>query len=81
MMKIESFLLSEKGWVPNNSRLPVVFYRGALVGDANGLADQFEALFEGHGGSPDWRDSVFDYHHYHSIAYEALGFFAGEATL
>ncbi|WP_070158018.1 cupin [Sphingobium phenoxybenzoativorans] len=80
-MEIETFLLSENDWVPNNSRVPVVVYRGALDGEGEELAERFEALFEGHGWPPDWRDGIFDYHHYHSTAHEALGMFVGTATL
>ena len=80
-MEIESFLLGENDWVPNNARLPVLIYRGALQGGGEDLAEQFEALFAEHGWPPDWRDGVFDYHHYHSSAHEALGVFAGSATL
>lgn len=80
-MEIESFLLGENGWVPNNTRLPVVVYRGALECDGDDLACRFEALFDDHGWTPAWRDDVFDYRHYHSTAHEALGVFAGEATL
>ena len=81
MMKIESILLGENDWVPNNARLPVVIYHAALDGEGEDLAERFEALFENHGWPPDWRDGVFDYHHYHSTAHEVLGVFAGKATL
>lgn len=81
MTEIESFLLRENGWVPNNERLPVIVYRSVLEGEGSDLAERFEALFEENGWPPDWRDSVFDYHHYHSTAHEALGVFAGRATL
>lgn len=80
-MDVESFILAENGWVPNNDRLPVVVYHGALEGEGGDLAERIEALFADHGWPPDWRDSVFDYHHYHSTAHEALGVFSGEATL
>lgn len=80
-MDIESFTLAENGWVPNNDRLPIVVYRGALGGEGKDLAERFEALFADHGWPPDWRDGVFDYHHYHSTAHEALGVFSGKATL
>jgi uncharacterized protein YjlB len=33
------------------------------------------------GGAPDWRDGIFSFHHFHSIAHEALGVVAGEATV
>lgn len=80
-MEVESFLLAENGWVPNNARLPVVVYRAALEREGDDLSERFEALFAEHGWPPDWRDGVFDYHHYHSSAHEALGVFAGGATL
>lgn len=80
-MEIETLLLSENEWVPNNPRVPVVVYRGVLDGEGEELAERFEALFEGHGWPPDWRDGIFDYHHYHSTAHEALGVLAGTATL
>lgn len=80
-MEIESFKLAANGWLPNNEQLPVVVYRRALDGDDSDLAERFEALFAENGWPPDWRDGVFDYHHYHSTAHEALGVFAGKATL
>lgn len=80
-MEIETFLLSESDLVPNNPRVPVVVYRSALEGEGEELAERFEALFEGHGWPPDWRDRIFDYHHYHSTAHEALGVFAGTSML
>ncbi len=80
-MEIDSFKLAENGWVPNNERLPVVVYRRVLDSSATDLAELFEALFAENGWPPDWRDGVFEYHHYHSTAHEALGVFVGRATL
>ncbi len=74
-------MLTRHGWVPNNARLPVILYRNALDGEGSALAEAFELLFAKHGWPPDWRDGIFDYHHYHSTAHEALGVFAGQATL
>lgn len=80
-MEITRFLLAENDWLPNNERLPVVIYRAALEGESEDVAEQFEMLFDTNGWKPDWRDGIFDYHHYHSTAHEVLGVFAGTATL
>lgn len=81
-MKIESFVLPEHDWVPNNPKLPVLLYRGAVgVASCEETAKAFEEKFEANGWPPQWRDGVYDYHHYHSTAHEALGVAAGTATL
>jgi uncharacterized protein YjlB len=44
-MTVEHFRVLRKDWVPNNPRLPVIVYRGALSGRAGDLiADKFEQL-------------------------------------
>jgi uncharacterized protein YjlB len=40
------FLLTPRFWVPNNARLPVILYRGALTAPS---AEAFEALFARNG--------------------------------
>jgi len=76
--------LPPNGWVPNNHALPVIVYRRALLpdtADAASLADAFDARFSAHGWPPQWRDTIFDYHHFHSTAHEVLAVFAGSAEL
>lgn len=81
-MEIITFRLAEHEWVPNNPRLPVIIYRQPLPSArAEDLIGEFERVFKAHGWPPQWRDGVYDYHHYHSTAHEALGVVAGQAVL
>ena len=66
MIPPETFILHENGWCPNNERLPVLLYRGAVKAEGKAAAERFEQLFADHGWPPQWRDTIFDYHHYHS---------------
>ncbi|MGV3650193.1 MAG: cupin domain-containing protein [Devosia sp.] len=75
----EVLVFEDDGTFPN-SRLPVLIYcaPGMAIAEAG---DAMEALFRRNDWEPLWRDTVFDYHHYHSTAHEALGVIDGEATL
>src|SRR5580704_2760456 len=77
----EILRLSRNGWMPNNPDLPVLIYRAVAKGPAEQLASQMEAEFRQNGWPPQWRNGVYDFHHYHSTAHEVLGFVAGEARL
>ena len=77
--EVEKILLSRNGWMPNNDRLPVLFYHRAFNGV--GMATQMEAVLEKHLWPAQWRNGVYTFHHYHSTAHEVLGFAAGSAQL
>jgi uncharacterized protein YjlB len=73
--------LSRNGWMPNNEKLPVLLYHQvfALHGDDPALL--LEQTFRRNDWPPQWRNGVYDFHHYHSTAHEVLGFAVGHARL
>jgi uncharacterized protein YjlB len=68
-------------WVPNNARLPVLFYRAAVALPRSDPAAVIEETFERNGWIPEWRNGVYPFHHYHSTAHEVLGCANGTARL
>lgn len=76
----ESLRLGRNGWVPNHEKLPVLLYRGVFRGERD-LTEKLEQLVRSHGWSPEWRNGVYPFHHYHSTAHEVLAFCRGEARL
>lgn len=77
----ELLRLSRNGWMPNNEHLPVMLYRAALNPAQTDPAATFEQIFQRNGWPPQWRNGVYNFHHYHSTAHEVLGFAAGHARL
>ncbi len=75
----ELLFFQDDGETPN-SPLPVVLYHNCLEADSD-RASAFEALFARHQWPPLWRAGIFDYHHYHSTAHEALGVASGTARV
>ena len=69
-------MLEASSWVPNNPALPVLHYRGLAGGPA-----ELEAMFAANGWPAQWRNGIYDFHHYHSTAHEVLGLAAGRARV
>lgn len=74
----ETLQLSKNAWVPNNDRLPVLIYHRALDVSGDDPASKFEQAFLRNGWPPQWRNGIYDFHHYHSTAHEVLGIARGE---
>ena len=77
----ETLQLSRNSWVPNNDRLPVLIYHGALDVSGPDPASKFEQAFLRNGWPPQWRNGIYDFHHYHSTAHEVLGIAAGNGRV
>jgi hypothetical protein len=60
-------MFADDGIVPNNPRWPLVIYRGAISFPKSvDQASLIDALFEKNGWGKSWRNSVYDFVHYHS---------------
>ncbi len=77
----QALLLGPDGEVPNNARLPVLYYPQALAGAGRDLASAFERLFDAHRWPAAWRNGIFAHHHFHSTAHEVLGIYSGTVTV
>lgn len=75
----EHLYFADDGVIPN-SRLPVLLYRQVLL-EGTDRAAALERLFADNAWPPQWRYGVYDYHHYHPNAHEALGVARGQARL
>ncbi|NGZ76275.1 hypothetical protein [Saccharibacillus alkalitolerans] len=80
-MKVKSdpqpFFFEDDGIIPNNPKLPVILYPGAL----SDKPEWAESVFNGNGWRNSWENGVFDYHHYHSNTHEVLGVTHGTILL
>lgn len=65
--------------VPNNPNHPAVIARNVLAGAHDDRA--VRGLMEHKGWGHTWSSVVFDYHHFHPDAFEALSVARGSATL
>jgi uncharacterized protein YjlB len=69
---VETLRLVDDGVFPNND-LPVLIYRGTIAPDPNDPAATIDERFQRNGWTGTWRNGIFDVHHYHATAHEALG--------
>lgn len=80
--KPRTMMFADDGIVPNNPRWPLVIYRKAVA--FPGRIDQaalIDKLFESNGWGRSWRDSIYDFVHYHSQVHEVLGVARGHGVV
>ena len=75
--EVTTLFFQDDGKIPNNPKLPVLLYSGALRSQAR----ETERIFNQNGWLNSWSNGVFPYHHYHSNAHEVLGVISGSAVL
>ncbi len=80
MPEVVTHWLADDGDIPNNPNLALILYKAVLDGDSE-PEQRFEALFAANGWGGMWVDGIFEFHHYHSTAHEALAVATGQATL
>lgn len=67
---VEKLRFEADGGVPNNPRLPAVLISGAMPATAG--SEAILSQMAGNGWRGGWTYTVFDFHHYHPNAHEAL---------
>lgn len=74
---------SDDGIVPNHPRWPLLVYRKAVRREARKFdpGAVMDALFSRNGWGRSWRDSIYDFVHYHSRVHEVLGVARGSAKV
>src|SRR6185437_15816760 len=73
---------TDDGLVPNNPRLPLLLYRGAMATEGEqDKAAAFESAFAANGWGDCWRNGIYEFLHFHSMIHEVLGIAAGEARV
>jgi uncharacterized protein YjlB len=79
--QVQTFLFADDGAIPNHPTLPLLVYTAALALSDSDLAAACEALYEANGWGGTWRNGIFTFPHYHSIAHEALAICRGQARV
>lgn len=78
----KALMFADDGVVPNNPRLPFLFYRRVI--DFTGSQDVesvAERIFLGNDWGHTWRNGIYPYVHYHSMIHEVMGVARGRALV
>lgn len=78
--KVQEHRFEDDGRIPNNSKLPLLFYPNVL-GNSKAEPARCKELLAGNSWGGAWVNGVFSYHHYHSTSHEVLCVVAGSASI
>ena len=80
--KPATYQFDDDGIVPNHSRWPVIVYRKAIRFPRDyDPATVIDAVFAANDWGRSWRDTIYDFVHYHSQVHEVLGVGQGRARI
>ena len=80
--KPHTIMFVDDGIVPNHPRWPLIIYRGAVrTKGSKDSAALLDALFAANEWGRSWRDTIYDFVHYHSQIHEVLGVAGGTAVV
>jgi uncharacterized protein YjlB len=81
--KPATIAFSDDGIVPNNPHFPLLVYRAVVAVETRKFdpATIIDTLFETNGWGRSWRDTIYDFVHYHSQIHEVLGVALGSAKV
>ncbi len=79
--EIITLQLNENGNFPNNPKLPVLLYKKVFNFEEGDPATVIEKVLAENNWNNSWRNGIFNYHHYHTTAHEALGVYSGWAEV
>ncbi|KYG99969.1 cupin [Bradyrhizobium sp. DOA1] len=73
----------DDGIVPNNPDFPMLLYRGAVNLKSRRFPPEvvIDTLFDTNGWGRSWRDTVYDFVHYHSQIHEVMGVARGTGRI
>ena len=80
--KAQTIKFTDDGIVPNHPRWPLIVYWGAL--QTRGTKEPevlIDTLFAANQWGRSWRDTIYDFVHYHSQIHEVLGVARGTAVV
>jgi uncharacterized protein YjlB len=78
--QIIHILINKNGLFPNNSLLPLLIYKKALI-LPNESPEVVEEVFTKNNWKNSWRNGIYPYHHYHSNTHEVIGVYAGSCDV